>query len=131
MVTLPGSSVQTFICQNQDDYRKLLALNNTMFTDDRGMRRKVAIHSTVVEVTEQSVNPQRPCNPQQLQHLGFDGFAIDFVEAEPHVVAYLCQSARLHSCVRFIVLVTMLTTTGGHSASGEHYQPQRGCEHRH
>ncbi|EKC98079.1 nucleus protein [Trichosporon asahii var. asahii CBS 8904] len=46
-------------------------------------QRKVSLHLAVVNVTDETVNPPRPCSPEVLARLGFDGFAVDFVEAEP------------------------------------------------
>lgn len=81
----------------------LLALNDRVMTVN-GQQRKVSLHLAVVNVTDETVNPPRPCSPEVLARLGFDGFAVDFVEAEPAVIAYLCQSARLHQSVRWLPL---------------------------
>lgn len=64
-----------------------------------GRQHKVSLHLAVVNVTDETVNPPRPCSTEALSRLGFDGFAIDFIEAEPAVIAYLCQAARLHQSV--------------------------------
>lgn len=61
--------------------------------------RKCAIHLALVDVTQESVNPPRPCTSEQMTAMGFDGYAIDYIEAKPPVIAFLCQNANLHRSV--------------------------------
>ncbi|WOO77751.1 Structural maintenance of chromosome0s protein 5 [Vanrija pseudolonga] len=91
-----ASTALTFICQTEEDYRTLLSLNGTMFNPEPGKTVKVGIHLATVNVTQESANPQRPCSQERLRDLGFDGWAIDFVEADAPVVAYLCEYAKMH-----------------------------------
>lgn len=69
------------------------------------------------------MNPPRPCSPDVLSRLGFDGFAIDFVEADPAVIAYLCQAAKLHQSVSAASLQALtrqaLTLRSGNGLSAD------------
>lgn len=73
-----------------------MQLNDHHYRNNRGANERVQIHVVQVNVTEQSCNMPRPCTPEQLAQLGFDGFAIDFVEADPPVITFLCQYANMH-----------------------------------
>ncbi|WWC70626.1 uncharacterized protein I206_104577 [Kwoniella pini CBS 10737] len=95
---------KTFICTSQSDFDKLLSFSGTATYPPRmlsnGRRAeggKVSLSLAFEEVNERTVNPDRPCSSEKLRQLGMDGFAIDYVEAEPAVIAYLCNKARLHS----------------------------------
>lgn len=85
----------------------LLALNDRV-VNVGGRQHKVSLHLAVVNVTDETVNPPRPCSPEALARLGFDGFAVDFIEAEPAVIAYLCQAARLHQSVRWLSIPVLI-----------------------
>ncbi|WVW84511.1 hypothetical protein I302_106545 [Kwoniella bestiolae CBS 10118] len=92
----------TFICTAQADFDRLLALNNTQYPSRivQGRRfegGKVQLNLAYQDVTNESVNPRRPCDAERLQELGMDGFAIDYVDAEPAVIAYLCKQSGLHA----------------------------------
>jgi hypothetical protein len=74
----------------------------------------VRINAQIVEVNDAALNPLRPAAPEQasierrsadtcscqLQKLGFEGWAIDFVDAEPAVIAFLNVNCGLHRAVR-------------------------------
>lgn len=88
-----------------------------MFSPEPGRTVKVGIHLATVNVTQETANPQRPCSQErvspddivlvltlQLRDLGFDGWAIDFVEADAPVVAYLCEYAKMHRSVSLAVM---------------------------
>ena len=61
---------KTFICQSQNDYAKLVALNGTRYpagvtsTGRPYPEGKVGLHLTCLEVTEDNLNPTRPCSVQ-------------------------------------------------------------------
>ncbi|WRT67659.1 uncharacterized protein IL334_004631 [Kwoniella shivajii] len=92
----------TFICTSQADFDRLLELNGTQYpprirSDGRRVDGgKVSLFLAYQEVSDATVNPRRPCDAETLRDLGMDGYAIDFVEAAPAVIAYLCAKARLH-----------------------------------
>ncbi|ORY31419.1 nucleus protein [Naematelia encephala] len=96
------SQRKTFICENQHDYRIMLGLNNTTMPARQNpdgswsQPGKVQLHLAAVEVTEAAANPQRPCPPETLAKLGFEGWAIDFVEAAPAVAIFLMQNCNMH-----------------------------------
>ena len=108
----------------------LLALNDRVFTTAGGRQHKVSLHLAVVNVTDETVNPPRPCSPETLARLGFDGFAVDFIEAEPAVIAYLCQAARLHQSVRMVEF-SIADTTGSDPSSWPRCfgRSSHSCEH--
>ncbi|KAK8858466.1 hypothetical protein IAR55_002693 [Kwoniella newhampshirensis] len=96
---------KTFICTSRSDYDRLIKLNGTMYPprmlkNGNGRRAeggKVALHLAYVDVTDATVNPPPPCPRETIAELGFDGYAIDFVEADPAVIAFLCGNSRLHA----------------------------------
>ncbi|KAL7423200.1 Structural maintenance of chromosomes protein 5 [Cryptotrichosporon argae] len=83
----------TFITTNQEDYRKLLALNGRIMQNGA----PVAIHLANVTVTEETANPPRPFPTERLHELGFDGYAIDFVDAPAAVLTFLASTVRMHT----------------------------------
>ncbi|KAL1408377.1 Structural maintenance of chromosomes protein 5 [Vanrija albida] len=97
-----------YVCQwldkNQDKLKGKVCLPpmisanvaDKRFSPEPGKNVKVGIHLATVNVTEESANPQRPCSQEQLQALGFDGWAIDFVEADAAVITFLCEYAKMH-----------------------------------
>ncbi|OCF62348.1 hypothetical protein L486_02016 [Kwoniella mangroviensis CBS 10435] len=93
----------SFICTNQADFDRLLNLNKSnypprMLANGRRIEGgRVKLNLAYTEVTNETVNPKRPCDLERLKALGMDGFAIDYVEAEPAVIAYLCSRANLHA----------------------------------
>ncbi|WVQ72935.1 hypothetical protein IAR50_002497 [Cryptococcus sp. DSM 104548] len=99
---------QTFICEKKADYDHLISLNgrplppkyinnNNRWNPNRNnAQQKVQLYLALQEVTNDTVNPARPCTVEQLNQHGFDGFAIDFVDAEPGVIAFLCGSGKMH-----------------------------------
>ncbi len=131
---------QTFICQSQKDYDKLVSLNGTPYQTRRQSNGKtsppgkVALHLAVIDYNEETANPPRPCTAQkvgyylvsltgniyhsQMAELGLDGFAIDFVEANGPVIAFLNQSAGLHRAVRSYHWAIANTCRALHSALG-------------
>ncbi len=74
---------------------------------------KLMFHMTYLEVTDRNVSPPRICSKEdvsiraetcgecssrvQLNRLGLDGWAIDFVDAKPAVIAFLNERGRLAS----------------------------------
>ncbi|GFZ45363.1 hypothetical protein JCM24511_03089 [Saitozyma sp. JCM 24511] len=89
------SQRSTFICQTQADYSKLLGFQNKQ-TTWKGRPLRVRLHLAMVEVNEQTCNPPRLCSPEDLADMGMDAWAIDHVEAEPGVIAFLNERAGLH-----------------------------------
>ncbi|WWC88811.1 uncharacterized protein L201_003724 [Kwoniella dendrophila CBS 6074] len=94
----------TFICTSPADFDRLLEFSGKATYPPRQLENGRRIEGGTVrltlalqEVTEAKVNPPRPCSLQQLQNMGMDGFAIDYVEAEPAVIAFLCSNSRLHA----------------------------------
>ncbi|WWC62417.1 uncharacterized protein I303_105013 [Kwoniella dejecticola CBS 10117] len=109
---------KTFICTSQADFDKLLSFSGkatyppSMTPDGRRIPGgTVRLNLSFEVVNEATVNPQRPCSSEQLRKLGLDGFAIDYVEAEPAVIAYLCNKANLHK--------TALSQKPSHSINGD------------
>nr|ODN86886.1 hypothetical protein L203_03659 [Cryptococcus depauperatus CBS 7841] len=93
----------TFICESKADYARLIEFNNKPFPvltgrDGRSYQPpgKIQLYLAFQEVAEDTVNPKRPCTDEQLHNLGFDGFAIDFVDAAPAVIAFLSTQCRMH-----------------------------------
>ncbi|ODO01361.1 hypothetical protein I350_06180 [Cryptococcus amylolentus CBS 6273] len=83
---------QTFICEKKADYDHLISLNG------RPLPQKYIKNNG-------RWNPNRNTGPpkvqlylalQELTEFGFDGFAIDFVDADPGVIAYLASVCRMH-----------------------------------
>ncbi|EAL21538.1 hypothetical protein CNBD0060 [Cryptococcus deneoformans B-3501A] len=108
----------TFICESKADYDRLIALNNKplpehlrrnrgRWNNDPNNRNNgrmapenlIRMNLAYQEVTDKSVNPSRPQPPSVLHELGFDGYVIDYVDAAPAVIAYLCQQCRMHLTV--------------------------------
>ncbi|TYJ52059.1 hypothetical protein B9479_007336 [Cryptococcus floricola] len=100
---------QTFICEKKADYDHLIALNGRplpqKYIKNTGRWNphrnsgppKVQLYLALQEVTEDTVNPSRPCTVEQLNEFGFDGFAIDFVDADPGVIAYVASVCKMHN----------------------------------
>ncbi|OWZ53737.1 nuclear protein [Cryptococcus neoformans 125.91] len=105
----------TFICESKADYDRLIALNNKPLPEylrrnrgrgnndpnnrnNGGMATENLIRMNLAyqEVTKETVNPLRPQAASVLHGLGFDGYVIDYVDAAPAVIAYLCQHCRMH-----------------------------------
>ncbi|WVQ81063.1 hypothetical protein IAT38_003170 [Cryptococcus sp. DSM 104549] len=97
-----ASQLKTFICTNNNDYRRLLKLNNTPTPkanfDQAKVNKspKVQMNIAYQEVTPETFNPPRGCSLQQLQECGFKGWAIDFMEAPDAVLAFLQMQAHCH-----------------------------------
>ncbi|KAK4685434.1 structural maintenance of chromosomes protein 5, partial [Tremellales sp. Uapishka_1] len=93
----------TFLTQNQHDYEMLLNLNGQMYpervTASGQIRRsgEVRLHLAQLQITEANANPKPPCSREQLHALGFEGFAIDYVDAPNLVLAYLNQTCHLYA----------------------------------
>ncbi|ODN75635.1 hypothetical protein L198_08165, partial [Cryptococcus wingfieldii CBS 7118] len=99
---------QTFICEKKADYDHLIALNGRplpqKYIKNTGRWNphrnsgppKVQLYLALQEVTTDTVNPSRPCTVERLNEFGFDGFAIDFVDADPGVIAYLQSVCKMH-----------------------------------
>ena len=71
---------QTFICQSQRDYDRMLRLNGTPYLPRKRMNGqmaeggKVALNLAVIEFNEQTANPPRPCWPQKVSGVKFQSF---------------------------------------------------------
>ncbi|WVF69320.1 hypothetical protein IAT40_004096 [Kwoniella sp. CBS 6097] len=94
---------KTFVCTSPADHQRLLELNGLQYPASQrsdGTRvppGRVGLYLAYTEVSEANVNPPRPCSVETLQRHGCEGFAIDFVEADPAIIAYLSQNARMHT----------------------------------
>ncbi|GMK53640.1 hypothetical protein CspeluHIS016_0102260 [Cutaneotrichosporon spelunceum] len=78
----------TFVCQNQEDYSTLLKLNRMRLPNGGVVRLNLA--------TIEAANPGPPhLTHDQVADLGLDGFAVDFIEAEPAMRTFLCQVGQL------------------------------------
>ena len=70
------TGIQTFICQSQRDYDRMLRLNGLAYPARKRMdgsiadAGKVALNLAVIEFNEETANPPRPCTPQKVS--GFD-----------------------------------------------------------
>ena len=66
---------KTFICQSQNDYAKLVSLNGIRYpagvtsTGRQYPEGKVGLHLTCLEVTEDNLNPTRPCSVQTVSRV--------------------------------------------------------------
>ncbi|WVO23728.1 uncharacterized protein IAS62_005084 [Cryptococcus decagattii] len=106
----------TFICESKADYDRLIALNNKPLPEylrrnrgrwDNGPNNRngermapenlIRLNLAYQEVTDKTVNPPRPQPVSVLNRLGFDGYVIDYVDAAPAVIAYLCNQCRMHA----------------------------------
>ncbi|OCF43921.1 hypothetical protein I317_02191 [Kwoniella heveanensis CBS 569] len=94
---------KTFVCTSPADHQRLLELNGKTYPASRRSdgtlvpEGKVGLYLAYTEVSDANVNPPRPCDVRTLQRYGCDGFAIDFIEADPAIIAYLSQNARMHT----------------------------------
>ncbi|KAH9884871.1 hypothetical protein F4778DRAFT_762024 [Xylariomycetidae sp. FL2044] len=76
-----------FITQNKED---LMKLSHQFY--------KVMGLSVTIRACADQLDSYRPPLPKgQLQHLGFDGYAVDYIEGPPTVLAMLCSERRLHA----------------------------------
>ncbi|BEJ13844.1 hypothetical protein CspHIS471_0310180 [Cutaneotrichosporon sp. HIS471] len=86
--SMMGPTRKTFVCQNQEDYSTLLKLNRMRTPNGGAVRLNLA--------TIEAANPGPPhAPPDQVADLGLDGFAVDFMEAEPAMRTFLCQGITL------------------------------------
>ncbi|CAK9780717.1 unnamed protein product [Cutaneotrichosporon oleaginosum] len=86
--SMMGPTRKTFVCQNQEDYATLLKLNRMRTPNGSNVRLNLA--------TIEAANPGPPhVPPEQVADLGLDGFAVDFIEAEPAMRTFLCQVGQL------------------------------------
>ncbi|KAI8989879.1 P-loop containing nucleoside triphosphate hydrolase protein [Trametes punicea] len=87
-----GTQLRTFVAQCEEDYRLL----NTLCVDTpEAIGRKARIN-TWFKARDESRLPPPPMSREQLQALGFDGYAIDFIECPEGLRWFLCADVRLH-----------------------------------
>lgn len=86
---LNWSTQRTFVCQSRADYD----LFTRELIDKRGWRLNV--------VEMEGMRPlhayQPPVAKEDIQRMGFDDYALSFVDAPHDVLRFLCQSASLHT----------------------------------
>ncbi|KAJ1934482.1 Structural maintenance of chromosomes protein 5, partial [Linderina pennispora] len=80
------SSLRTFVTQCDDDYYT--------FTQEVIDRMKLRIDVVSYHKSLSDFNPPLPRDT--IRELGFDGYAIDFIEAHPTVLAALCNKDNIH-----------------------------------
>jgi hypothetical protein len=79
-----------FVTTCREDYKLFLE-----HTD----RLKLRINVTVPKNNYENETCQRPLSQDQIQQLGFEGFAIDFLEGPENLLKYICISSFLHCVV--------------------------------
>ncbi|CDZ98809.1 Structural maintenance of chromosome protein SMC5/Spr18, SMC superfamily [Phaffia rhodozyma] len=87
-----ATQLRTIICQCKEDFDKILSFGSS---DENPFKRKVAnVHVTQVEPDYRPM--EGPTSREQLLELGFEGYAIDFVQAADPVKQYLESNVGMH-----------------------------------
>lgn len=118
----PSSDLpQTFVAQCDDDYR---LLNQLVSDTAEALGKKARIttwfrpgdaHIAPPPMSPDEVCSQSPCSrmfliaqPSQMRELGFDGYAIDFVDCPHAMRGFLMRECQLHRTVRLALIVQAL-----------------------
>ena len=96
---LSGMQLRTFVAQCEEDYS---LLNSLCVDSTQALGRKVRIN-TWFKVRDESRLQAPPAPVEQIQAMGFDGYAIDFVDCPDGLKWFLCSDARLHRTVRISI----------------------------
>lgn len=85
---IPWNVMTTFVAQTPEDY--------TTFTDECIDRLKLRINA--VQLSHLTINDFRsPKSSEEIQQMGFDGWAIDLIDAPEPIMVALADQCRLHS----------------------------------
>ncbi|OBZ70474.1 Structural maintenance of chromosomes protein 5 [Grifola frondosa] len=87
-----GAQLKTFVAQCEEDYQLL----NTLIVDTpQGIGRKARIN-TWFKVKNESRLPPPPMSEEEMRQLGFDGYAINYIDCPEGLKWYLQSEVRLH-----------------------------------
>ncbi|KAI9434892.1 P-loop containing nucleoside triphosphate hydrolase protein [Lactarius indigo] len=90
------AQLKTFVAQCNDDYK---LLNQLVSDTTEALGKKVRI-TTWFRPGDTSITPP-PMTPDELHEIGFDGYAIDFVDCPPPMRAFLMRECQLHRTSQF------------------------------
>ncbi|KZT37531.1 P-loop containing nucleoside triphosphate hydrolase protein [Sistotremastrum suecicum HHB10207 ss-3] len=85
-----ASQFRTFVAQCDEDYRKL----NHVINDSS----EALGHKGRINVWYKAPEPvtDRPMNPHEMHQVGFDGYALEFVQCPEGMKYYLCTELQMH-----------------------------------
>ena len=90
------TQLRTFVAQCEDDYQLL----NKLFVDTpEALGRKVRIN-TWYRTRDESRLPPPFASEDEIRAMGFDGFAINFIDCPEGLKWFLCSDVKLHRTVR-------------------------------
>ncbi|KAL7282760.1 hypothetical protein ACG7TL_004235 [Trametes sanguinea] len=87
-----GTQLRTFVAQCEEDYQ---LLNRVCVDTPEAIGRKARINTWFKARDENRLQPP-PVPREELQQLGFDGYAIDFIDCPEGLKWFLCSDVRLH-----------------------------------
>ncbi|KAI0677714.1 P-loop containing nucleoside triphosphate hydrolase protein [Trametes maxima] len=87
-----GSQLRTFVAQCEEDYQ---LLNRLCVDTPEAIGRKARIN-TWFKVRDETRLAPPPMPREQIRELGFDGYAIDFIDCPEGLKWFLCSDVRLH-----------------------------------
>ncbi|RPD67470.1 P-loop containing nucleoside triphosphate hydrolase protein [Lentinus tigrinus ALCF2SS1-7] len=87
-----GPQLRTIVAQCEEDYQ---LLNRLCVDTPEAIGRKARIN-TWFKPADHSRLPPPPASAEQLRALGFDGYAIDFIDCPEGLRWFLCSDVRLH-----------------------------------
>ncbi|RDX55311.1 hypothetical protein OH76DRAFT_731207 [Lentinus brumalis] len=87
-----GSQLRTIVAQCEEDYQ---LLNRLCVDTPEAIGRKARIN-TWFKPADYNRLPPPPASAEQLRAIGFDGYAIDFIDCPEGLKWFLCSDARLH-----------------------------------
>ncbi|KAH9939337.1 P-loop containing nucleoside triphosphate hydrolase protein [Epithele typhae] len=86
------AQLRTFVCQCLEDYK---TLNRVCVDTPEALGRTVRINTWYLPVDMNRLAPP-PASPEDLRALGFDGYAIDFIDCPEGLKGYLYAEVKLH-----------------------------------
>ncbi|KAI9442797.1 P-loop containing nucleoside triphosphate hydrolase protein [Lactarius psammicola] len=92
---LNNIQLKTFVAQCDDDY---MLLNQLVSDTTEALGKTVRITTWFRPEEESSRHP--PMTQDEMREIGFDGYAIDFVDCPPAMRAYLMRECQLHRTSR-------------------------------
>ncbi|KAJ9099824.1 hypothetical protein QFC21_003824 [Naganishia friedmannii] len=94
-----GHNLQTFVAQNEDDYRILNQLNDQQHYVGGGGGRGQRVRINTISITPEDIQAATPypVPREQLMQTGMEGYALDFCDCPPAMRAFLRNSAALHT----------------------------------
>ena len=90
-----GPQLRTFVAQCEEDYQ---LLNRLCVDTPEALGRKARINTWYKARDESRLQPP-PLPVDQLQAMGFDGYALDFIDCPKGLKWFLCADVRLHRTV--------------------------------